>query len=474
MATKKDLVEAYAFSRRRLVTAFVSGAPGGREVEPARPGRMIVGGIAIAVLLLAGAAAAGALKPRPDVDWMREAGLVTDDRGALYINLEETDSPGQPLLRSVINVTSAQLILGSEAEAEKVPTEEIADQRKGPPIGILGAPATVPEADTLINSGWTSCTGTGLGIRTHVAANPQAEPTPRLGFVVRGADSGDAFLIAEADVPGLPTRAYRYPLPDNDALYAALQVSPTDEVTVPDPWLELFPPGGPLGARGLGIAGWGDRARVAGYPADALVGDWFTHSGRPFALTEAGAVELTPFAAAVLQSTSLGERLPRRLDVADSGTFTIDRAEPFAGAQWPEEVLDGSAGADEELCAVLQTAEDEEPAARLGVEPSESASAQGVPPTMSEATVASGHGAVVSSADWISDGGGTVHLIDDRGYSYPLAGQTEVDNLGYGGVPEVVVPHYWNKLFAVGPELSREAALCPPATAGEGRPRTCS
>ena len=46
MATKRDLVEAHQFSRRRLVTAFVSGAPGGREVEPARPGRTIVGGLA--------------------------------------------------------------------------------------------------------------------------------------------------------------------------------------------------------------------------------------------------------------------------------------------------------------------------------------------------------------------------------------------------------------------------------------------
>jgi hypothetical protein len=426
------------------------------------------------VLLLAGAAAAGALKPRPDIDWTKEAGLVTDDRGALYINLEETDSPGQPLLRSVINVTSAQLILGSQAEAEKVPTEDIAEEKKGPPIGILGAPATVPEADTLINSGWTSCTGTDLGIRTHVADGPQAEPTPRLGFVVRGADSNKAFLIAEADVPGLPTRAYRYPLPDNDTLYAALRISPTDEVTVPDPWLELFPPGGPLNAAGLGIPGWGERAGVPGYAEDALVGDWFIRSGQPFALTRSGAVELTPFAAAVLSSTPLGRRLPKQLDVADSGSLTIDRSEPFADAQWPEDVLDGSAGADEELCAVLETAEDEEPATRLAIEPSESASAQGVSPGMSEATVESGYGAVVRSADWITDSGGTVHLIDDRGYSYPLASQTEVANLGYGGVAEVVVPHYWNKLFAVGPELSREAALCPPATAGKGRPQTCS
>ena len=53
MATKRDLVEAHAFSRRRLVTAFVSGAPGGREVEPVRPARVIVGGAALAVLLIA-------------------------------------------------------------------------------------------------------------------------------------------------------------------------------------------------------------------------------------------------------------------------------------------------------------------------------------------------------------------------------------------------------------------------------------
>ena len=65
MATKKDLVEAHAFSRRRLVTAFVSGAPGGREVEPVRPGRVLIGGVALSVLLLAGAAIAGFLLGPP-------------------------------------------------------------------------------------------------------------------------------------------------------------------------------------------------------------------------------------------------------------------------------------------------------------------------------------------------------------------------------------------------------------------------
>lgn len=63
MVTKQDLVEAYSFNRGRLVTAFVSGATGARAIEPARPGRNIVGGLALAGLLLAGAAIARSLSP---------------------------------------------------------------------------------------------------------------------------------------------------------------------------------------------------------------------------------------------------------------------------------------------------------------------------------------------------------------------------------------------------------------------------
>ena len=36
MASNKDILDAQRFNRRRLVTAFVAGAPGGRELEPRR------------------------------------------------------------------------------------------------------------------------------------------------------------------------------------------------------------------------------------------------------------------------------------------------------------------------------------------------------------------------------------------------------------------------------------------------------
>ena len=112
MATKRDLVEAHAFSRRRLVTAFVSGAPGGREVEPVRPGRTIVGGLALSVLLILGAVIAGVFAPRTPEDWNTVGLVVSKDDGGLYVITEASE---HPVLRPVINVTSAKLILGDLA-----------------------------------------------------------------------------------------------------------------------------------------------------------------------------------------------------------------------------------------------------------------------------------------------------------------------------------------------------------------------
>ncbi|MCR1783493.1 type VII secretion protein EccB [Nocardioides carbamazepini] len=462
MATKKDLVEAYAFSRRRLVTAFVSGAPGGREVEPTRPGRMIVGGIALAVLLVAGAAIAGALSDRAEVDWDKP-GLVADDRGALYVILDEDLASGLPRVRPVINVTSAQLILGAGVEARKVPDDEIAGERKGPPIGILDAPATVPGAADLVESGWTSCTGSGLGMQTSVEVSPRVTPTPTTGFVVRSAATDKVYLIAEADVPGLPRRAYRYELTaGNDGLYSDLRISPNNQITVPDAWLELFPPGASLDAAGLGIRGWGEPAGLPGYDG-ALVGDWLERSGTTYAFTKTGFVELSPFEAAVLRNTSLGKRAPQAVTEAPGAPFDIVRGAEGAGEHWPEEVLAGSLSATEQVCGQLTTAEDREPAVRLATAPTGAAGAEDVAVGDREVTVASGHGAVIRSADWITRAGGTIHLIDDRGYSYPVASTDDLAQLGYGQVPGLVVPDVWNKLFEIGPELSQDAALCPPS-----------
>lgn len=461
MATKKDLVEAYSFSRRRLVTAFVSGAPGGREVEPARPGRMIVGGIALAVLLIAGAAVAGALTKRPPVDW-NSPGLVTDDHGALYVILDKDQAAGKATLRPVINVTSARLILGPDAKTKSVPDDTLALQEKGPSIGILDAPATVPAADHLLNSGWVACTADGAGLQTEVRTDPSVERASGTGFVVKAEKSGARYLIAEAEVAGLPTRAYRYPLPArNDALDTDLGVTTSDQVTVPDAWLALFPLGGALSSAGLGISGWG--APVPGYAGGARVGDYIERNGQPFVLTQAGFVPLTDFAFAVVRNLAGPAGPPRKLELAaaDPAFEAADRT--YDAASWPEDPVDSAAARTDTLCGVLETAEDTEPAVRLATVPAGSP-IDPVARGQREVAVEAGYGALVRSADWGTREGGTAALVDDGGRSYSLAGQTEVENLGYKSVPPVVVPVSWVQLFTPGPDLSVLDALCPPRT----------
>lgn len=463
MATKKDLVEAYSFSRRRLVTAFVSGAPGGREVEPARPGRMIVGGVALAVLLIAGAAVAGALTKRPPVDWS-SPGLVTDDHGALYVILSDEQSAGQATLRPVINVTSARLILGADAKTKSVPDKTLATQRKGPSIGILDAPATVPAADHLINSGWVACTTDGGGLQADVRTDPEVQRASGTGFVVRAAESKARYLIAEAEVPDHPVRAYRYLMADNDALDAELHLDTTDEITVPDAWLALFPPGGDLSKKGLGIPSWGQPVTLPGYAAGAQVGDYVERGDTRYVYTGTGFAPLTDFAFTVLQYTVAGKRLPRALQATTTDPPFKAVAAPYRDSSWPETRVQRSAAATDTFCGQLETGKDTEPAVRLATVPTGSPLGGDVAAGQRKVVVEPGYGALVRSADWGATGGGTVALVDDGGRSYSVAGPTEVENLGYKSVPPVVVPVSWVQLFTPGPDLSILDALCPPRT----------
>src|SRR4051812_44976121 len=136
MSSKKDLVEAHSFNRRRLVTAFVSGAPGGREVEPVRYGRTLVGGLVLAALVVAGAAVTPILtKSQLPEDWNKKGLVVGKESGSRFVAVDKTLYP-------VINTTSARLILGSSDGKFDVnfgPHGEIAKQKQGDTIRIPGA-----------------------------------------------------------------------------------------------------------------------------------------------------------------------------------------------------------------------------------------------------------------------------------------------------------------------------------------------
>jgi type VII secretion protein EccB len=474
MATKKDLVEAHAFSRRRLVTAFVSGAPGGREVEPTRPGRTVVGGVALAVLLVAGAAIASILSPRSPSGWTDGGLVVSKERGAAYVILEGGDDP---VLRPVINVTSAQLILGSDLDPSVVKQSEIDKHTIGEDIGILSAPATVPDADLLLESGWTACTGTGAGVALDASEDAQVRELSGAGMLVRS--RGRVYLVAESAEPddSGETRAHSYLVPDRgsvDLLLEQLGLPIREEaVEVPQRWLTLFPSGGALSFASFGLEGYGQRSDVAGQdglPADAKVGDRYESAGIQLLVTKEAPVSLTPFAAAVYASVEKPAGYePRTL--RPSGDPQVRQVVPaYEQAHWPAEAL---TRVDGEHCAVLRADPDGAPVVRLGTDPTPEASAvaRAVGPADVEISVDAGRGAYALSGSWDGREIGTPYLVDAKGVAYALVGREVAERLGYAGVDPPVVPDSWVKLFDDGVPLSVDAALCPPEQ--PGRRSTC-
>jgi hypothetical protein len=467
MATKKDLVEAYSFSRRRLVTAFISGAPGGREVEPSRPGRTIVGGLALAVLLIAGAAVTGVFTPRVDGDWTEE-GLVTSKEKATDYLIIDTPEGEDPVLRPLINTTSAQLLFGADVEATQVPEKDLKTLEVGAPIGILNAPGSPPGADDLINEGWTACTDARRGIKVNVSETAATEPAPSTGFLVKS--EGSYYVIGEGEPEGVDDpRAYRYPVRVSgrhglsDTTLSDLSGSISSEaVDVPADWVRLFPPGGALDVDSLGLGGAVgepvDYAGSGGIPDNARIGDFYLLGDTTYAIGANAPTELTDFAAVLLRATVGADR-----ELIPTGDVQLDLDQGlFSEAHWPLAPLTPPVG---ELCAEL-TPDVETPGVRLVQRPEEDASVDGADVAADdiEISVDSGAGAYVRSGQWDNDpGDGEAFLIDSRGKSYLLQGPDVPELLGYADVDVLVAPDDWVSLFDDGVTLSVDAARCPPA-----------
>jgi type VII secretion protein EccB len=482
MATKRDLVEAYSFSRRRLVTAFVSGAPGGREVEPTRPGRTIVGGLALAVLLVAGAAIAGIFAPRDPDAWNKPGLVVSKETGAAYVILEESD---HPVLRPVINITSARLILQGDVEPTLVSQDTIDEQVIGDDIGILGAPASLPTPSLLIETGWTACTDHRTGLRLAVGEDPDVQRIPDSGFLVES--EGVHYVIAQGhESHGEPAGAFRYELPEPDRPRDDVRDNLLGDLGLPivssakqvsDDFLALVPPGGRLDFAGFGLTGFGDPVDFQGndgVPDDSRVGDVVTFTAsdgqdRSMLFTEEGPTVLDPFALALYRWTETPHgRLAPGTRVGDSPVETTQEVPPTAGqalppydgARWPDHLLQTETG---EQCAELTTRPGEPPSVQIATDPGETASAAGLAAgRRAIPAVAAGRGAYVLSGDWADGSDGSPYVIDAKGKSYALVGADTAERLGYGDVPVVVVPDSWVELFDTGVNLSVDDALCPP------------
>ncbi|WP_406831440.1 type VII secretion protein EccB [Pedococcus sp. KACC 23699] len=437
MATKKDLVEAQAFSRRRLTTAFVSGAPGGREVEPQRPMRAVIGSIALSVLLVVGGIAVGYLKPSLPSGWDDNSLVIAKKSGARYVAIKKTLYP-------VINTTSARLLIPSDTfKVVTVDDDKITNSPRGATIGILGAPDSLPAADRLVNSGWTACVGQGGGIAATIGG-PAAPPATGQATVVR--TDGSLYVV---------TGGYRLPLRARDAtaVLRALRLDTVTPLDVPSTWTGLFPIGPTLSPLTLDNAG----AAVPGLPPGAVVGSVLAVATpgadpRRYLVTPTGELAPLPPFAYALYLLGSGQSAGADIAVTPAQVGSLRNASSsIVPKQWPETVPNALSS---NPCVTLTASYTKVPTVALTTSTTR-------PPSEGTAVVvAAGTGALVRAIASNIVNRGPVLAVDQTGSSYPVTPATDdvLARLGYAAKDVTPVPQAWMELFRSGPGLSTRAA----------------
>lgn len=443
MATKRDLVEAHSFNRRRLVTAFLSGAPGGREVEPVRYGRTLAGGVVLAALLVAGAAVAGVLKPAVGDAWKEDGLVIAKDSGSRFVQYQGTLFP-------VINVTSARLALSSEKDLKVsyVPDDVLVDEPKGQPIGIPGAPDYLTPASLLVQNGWSACTNEQGGLTVDVSDTPGTQRSNEDALLVR-AEDGTSWLIAGSR---------RYAVPGGEAgqsILRGLGISQEDPLPAAKSWLELVPQGEPLTP--LDVPGSGGRSSQ-GAGGLTVIGTPVSVDGTGYVLGRQGLVQLSDFAYDVYTATTtIAEQ---KADVRDVQSIPSQSANGIVPSDWPTERPRQTS--DRRPCLQLVEGDDgttSRPVLATATRPEVRASG-----ATRVVRVEQGRGAIVRSTTrdraTASD---TTFLIDARGTRFAIGPKDNVPAvlgvLGYGSVEPPATPRAWVELFASGPELSPAAAV---------------
>lgn len=273
MQSRRDQVHAHAFMMGRLSSGLLTADPDAPESPLGRTTRGVVFGVLVTVLIGAGAVVYGLLRPGGNDSWRDGEHLVVNrDTGARYL---WTGTDG--VLHPVRNYASARLIGGSELATVDVRTPSLRDVPLGAPVGIPGAPETVPEAGRLDDGAWHMCvTGPdgafpdpsrptiGAGV-TKPGATTVVAGTP---LDTEGIESGKGVLVIGPDkAEYLVWRGSRLPLDRASDARNALGYGSQRPAPVSAAFLDALAPGPVLkppavpgrGARGPSIGGRASR-----------------------------------------------------------------------------------------------------------------------------------------------------------------------------------------------------------------------
>lgn len=429
MASKSELLQAQAFNRRRLRTAFTSGAPGGRELPPGKPLRGVVVSVALAILTVIVSLLIGTFTGSLPKGWGDGSIIVVQGEGSRYVALSDTLYP-------IKNLASARLLVGSSA-ITSVPASKLDGIDRDPtPVGIDNAPDHLPAPDRQYSGPWLSCVAADypLEISTRLLDDPSG-PLDQAALVKDG--DGEYWYIQGA-------RRYAVDA-DNIAVVASVFLGIDDVQAVPTVsalWLNLVVPGTPLGVdlgselgKDSGTAGLMVGQVVQTESDGEIVAEYIVDG-------QGELVPATPFARTLL--TAYVGVDPVIMTVAEATDVRNVNSSAVPG-DWPQRVPVDSSHPSA-ACLQLQPGDDG-PVVSVASAPDDFTPGTSVTP---------GTGLAVTSQS--SGTGATYGFVSEAGVYFPVESATDLGLLGYKTGESVVVPASWTQLLAEGPTLSQAAA----------------
>jgi len=471
MASKRDQLHAYQFLVQRVVSALVT-----RETDPEqpsfrRPTNAAIGGIAIAVIALAGVGVFGMIKPGGNNAWQDGKSVIVEkETGTRYVYLDER-------LHPVANYTSALLAIGSHAATTSVSRDSLVGVPRGPRIGIPDAPDALPGPNRLLGAGWTLCSQptedvSGTVVPTSVLMVGQ----PAHGGVTLR-DRAMLIDVPETGERYLVQRGYRHLIDKAYRLAVGLALRATPAVRVSPAVMEAIPLGRPLAPIAVPEVGTPSTA-VAARP-DILAGQLFevsTSRGAQHYLAQVDRLvpvtELQFDIQLGYQATAGaypgGKPSGLSLSMIDASGANQSSVAVTKPGDPPTVRPDFAEGDDTATVCLTFDPGAAEPRVTLepalpSVDPSAATPRRtsGGAPLADRVTVPAGWAAVVESVPNMDApaGMGTVMVITDLGVAYPLAEPSVLEVLGYKGVRPVRMPASLVARMPMGSGLSHAAAM---------------
>lgn len=475
MASRRDQLHSYQFMVQRAVSAVVYRDTELAQVPFGRAGATLFISVMVAVLALGAVGIYGLFSPGGNKSWRAiNAIIVEKETGARYVYVDER-------LHPVLNYSSARLILKQDPVATVlVASASLRDAPRGPALGIVGAPDSLPPGKRLITGGWVLC------------SQPESDEAGRLttasvlfvgGRSGAGRSLGDdeGVLVRHRDGSVyLVWRSHRFQIRDPRIVLNALALGQVPPVTAAPAWINALPAGPDLeriviSKRGAASALRGSRvgqvvvarsqsgesqyyavlsdgiADVTAVQADILLNDPETVAAYPG--DQPRAIQRGDLATAKRSTQSLlprsaAGRIAPPTKMPTMVSFAGDRAGMCASfgdvASPPQVSLD---------VPVLDPAEGNRPVQQTGEKA-----------TLADRVVVSpGGGAVVAAVMSAESPVGALSIVTDLGVRHPLASPEVLGYLGYGEGSIVRMPSSLVTLLPVGPALSPEAAGAPVA-----------